>query len=217
MKNIERVEKTIKIGLVDDNPQIEVSIRKIIESQEDFECSFVAQSLGQLFLQIDNRTDIDVLLLDIKLSEGNSLTHLHKVKRLLPETSIIVFTGNRDLKYIKQAINSGVDGFLLKGLDPKHCINAIREAVSGNAYMDPITTRNAFYSFNPPNFQEYFGLTDTETQTVQGLMEGLSYKMIAGRLEISIDSVRYNIKNIYKKMGINSKIELLKEIKKYLK
>ena len=206
--------KKIKLGIVDDDVQVQKVMQGLLNSQKDFDLCLIANSLGELFLQVDHRTELNVLLLDIKLSEGSSLDHLTKVKRLLPRTAIIMFTGHHESLYIKQAISEGIDGFLLKGSDPNHYLTAIREVAQGNAYMDPITTRSAFQSLQPPGFQQEFGLLDIEAQIVQGLLEGLSYKMIGGRLKISIDSVRYNIKNIYKKVGINSKIELLNRIKK---
>jgi DNA-binding NarL/FixJ family response regulator len=83
----------------------------------------------------------------------------------------------------------------------------------GGAYMTPGIARKIFNSFQEPR-NHFEKLTDRERDVTNGILEGLSYKMIASKYDLSIDTVRMNIKSIYKKLKINSKGELFNLAKK---
>jgi DNA-binding NarL/FixJ family response regulator len=80
---------------------------------------------------------------------------------------------------------------------------------NGGSYMSPVIARKVVDYFNPSPKSGSDKLTAKEEQIVKGLVDGLSYKMIAARLGLSIDTVRFHIRNIYAKLGVNSKTEVV--------
>src|SRR5205085_2300319 len=126
----------------------------------------------------------------------------------LPETKIIMSTGSEDSPYIFRSFNAGANGYLLKNnlfFEVKSAIDSVAE---GNAYLSPIITRKVVTFFNSPETEE-IEITAREKQLVQCLVDGLSYKLIADKLDISIDTVRFHLKNLYKKLRVNSKSEVV--------
>ncbi len=207
------MDKKIKLVIVDDNEQY-VEGLKIILNQDDIHIQFTATNLGTLFMSLDRNDPPNVLLLDIDLNGINSISHIDKIKALLPLTKIIIVTGLDSPTSVQKSLKKGVDGFVQKAADPTNFLMAIREVNKGNAYLDPRSTKQALNTlgFESP-FYSKFGLSKVEEEIVVYLTDGLSYKMIGDRIGISLDSVRYYIKGIYKKMKVNSKVELFKKLR----
>ncbi len=196
------------IGIIEDDATIREGLRTFLNKQPDLSCEIVADSLEQFLEAIDNGQDVEIVLLDIGLPGVSGLDGLRLLKKRLPNARIIMSTGNEESSFIFRAFNLGANGYLLKNklfLEVKTAINSVQE---GNAFLSPIVTRKVIESFNA-SAQEEIDITARERQLVQCLVDGLSYKLIADRLDISIDTVRYHLKNLYKKMHVNSKSEVV--------
>lgn len=203
----------IKLVIVDDDEQY-VEGLSILLNQEDIQIQFSATNLGGLFMNLDRADPPNILLLDIDLGGVNSISHIDKIKALLPRTKIIIITGLDSPTSVQKSLKKGVDGFIQKAADPAHFLLAIREVYNGNAYLDPRSTKQALKNLNfESQINPKFGLSKVEEEIVLYLTDGLSYKMIGDRIGISLDSVRYYIKGIYKKMEVNSKVELFKKLR----
>lgn len=199
------------IGIIEDDATIREGLCLFLNKQEDLRCVLVADSVEK-FLEAESKEskdlEIQILLLDIGLPGMSGLDGLRMLKQRLPNTKIIMSTGNEESTYIFRAFNLGANGYLLKDklfFEVRTAIDSVRE---GNAFLSPIVTRKVLSFFNTP-VQEEIEITARERQLVQCLVDGLSYKLIADRLDISIDTVRYHLKNLYKKLRVNSKSEVV--------
>ncbi len=116
-----------------------------------------------------------------------------------------------DADRIFKALQAGAVGYISK----KSSLIQIKEAIEiihrGGSYMSPTIARKVigFFAPKPKNIKGDSLLTERQHQIVEGLSEGLSYKMIASKYSISLETVRDHIKKIYKKLGVNSKAEVI--------
>ena len=196
------------IGIIEDDATIREGLCLFLNKQEDLSCVLVADSVEKFLEGVSKDQEIQILLLDIGLPGMSGLDGLRMLKQRLPDTKIIMSTGNEESTYIFRAFNLGANGYLLKDklfFEVRTAIDSVKE---GNAFLSPIVTRKVLSFFNTPA-QEEIEITARERQLVQCLVDGLSYKLIADRLDISIDTVRYHLKNLYKKLRVNSKSEVV--------
>lgn len=196
------------IGIIEDDGTIREGLRTFLNKQPGIQCAIVADSVEQFLAELDPGYPLQLLLLDIGLPGISGLDALRSLKQRLPDTKIIISTGSDESAYIFRAFNLGANGYLLKNNLFFELNSAIKSVMEGNAFLSPIVTRKVLDFFNTP-VQEEIEITARERQLVQCLVDGLSYKLIADRLDISIDTVRYHLKNLYKKLRVNSKSEVV--------
>lgn len=196
------------IGIIEDDGTIREGLRTFLNRQPDITCGLVSESIEHFLDNLEAEAQVQLLLLDIGLPGISGLDGLRMLKQRLPQTRIIISTGNDESAYIFRAFNLGANGYLLKNNLFFEVTSAIKSVMEGNAFLSPIVTRKVLDFFNTPE-QEEIEITARERQLVQCLVDGLSYKLIADRLDISIDTVRYHLKNLYKKLRVNSKSEVV--------
>lgn len=149
----------------------------------------------------------DIILLDLITPKLGGLEAIDKILNKLPDVLIIINSIKDDAETIFKALQLGAIGYIDKqsfDLNFKEVFNAIDD---DGAYMTPKIARKVINYFNSGH-KVKVNLTNRESDIVAGILDGLPYKLIADKHEISINTVRMNIKNIYKKLNINSKSEL---------
>lgn len=152
----------------------------------------------------------DVVLMDIDMPEVNGIEGLRMIKKVRPETHVIMLTIFDQNEHIFEAMQNGADGYLLKRSAPAEIFKAIEEVLSGGAPMTPAVAKKVLSFFTGDNSKpakKENDLTPKETEVLKLLVDGFSYKMIASEQEVSIDTVRTHIKNIYRKLHVNSMSE----------
>ncbi len=156
----------------------------------------------------------DVVLMDIQMSGTTGLEALHQIKAASPNTKIMMLTSFDDNDKIFTAICGGASGYLLKSEDVEHIEKAIGDIENGGANMSPSIARKAMEMFKQNMIKgepEYANLTPRQKEVLTCLVDGLSYKMIAAKLNISYETVSDHIKLIYKKLHVNSASEAVRE------
>ena len=153
-----------------------------------------------------------IFLLDIVMPKMNGLEAIKKILALYPETNIIINSIKEDSDTIFNAIQLGAIGYIDKQsfqMDYQEVFDAIKD---DGAYMTPKIARKVMSHFQKKE-NDLEKLTKREIDVTNGILDGLSYKLVADRHNLSIDSVRSHIKNIYRKLNINSKSELFNKFK----
>ena len=128
------------------------------------------------------------------------------LKKDVPEIDIIMLTIHSDDEHIFQSLKAGACGYLTKNIFPSKLLNAIKEVKAGGSPMSSYIARRVVSSFNSFKNPET-NLTAREKEVLFLLCEGQSYRTIAKQLFISPNTVRFHLKNIYKKLQVNSKYE----------
>ena len=198
------------VGVIEDDNEIREGLERFFRSQDDIACGLAEDSVEKFMARVDMDSPPEVVIMDIGLPGMSGIRGIRFLKERMPDTDFIMFTVYDDPNKIFQSLCAGATGYLLK-TDPfvkiKEAIETLRE---GGAPMSPQIGRKVveFFSSKKPISQPS-PLTDKEREVVVGIVDGLSYKMIADRLRITIGTVRHHIKNIYRKLQVNSKAEVI--------
>jgi DNA-binding NarL/FixJ family response regulator len=201
---------TIKLALVEDETLIRESLLGLFATNPQFVVVRSASTV-EAFLETPLREIPDVMLLDIGLQGGMSgLNGIRAIKEVLPRVEIIMLTTFEEPDYIFKALCAGASGYLTKRSSFPKIVEAVEAVHHGGSFMSPSIARKIVDYFAPKQ-SETEALTPRQMQIVEGILEGLSYKMIADKLLIGTETVRDHIKTIYRKLEINSKTELIRK------
>jgi len=201
----------IRIGLVEDQPMVIENLTAFFEQLPIFDLVLSVTSVEVFQEEGAAALPIDILLLDIGLPGKSGIEGIPIIKKISPAIDIVMLSSFEDSERIFSTLQAGAVGYISK----KSSLMQIKEAIEiihrGGSYMSPIIARKVigFFAPKPKNVKEGSVLTERQQQIVGGLADGLSYKMIAGKYSISLETVRDHIKKIYKKLGVNSKAEVI--------
>lgn len=201
---------TIKICIVEDDALILKSLQQVLNNAEGFNVTgtfFSAESALEIFK--DHHPD--VLLLDIDLPGISGIEAIPKLKKLQPELNILMLTVHEESELVFSALRQGAVGYLVKGSNSKLLLNGIREVYEGGAPMSPSIARKVIASFRP---QKDSLLSERENEVLQKLSNGTNNKQIAEDLFVSTNTIKAHIKNIYKKLHVNSRAEAISKAMK---
>ena len=203
----------INLAIIEDDILIKESLESYLGDNKSIEITHIAGSVEDFLkaIQVSQKINIDILLLDIGLPGMTGLEGIKHIKEKLPKTNIIMLTTYEEDDKIFKALCAGAVSYISKRTPLTKIEEAIFTIYRGGSYMSPSIARKVINYFAPTSQKKESQLTHRQQQIVQGIVDGLSYKMIADRLLISIDTVRDHIKKIYKILNINSKGELIKK------
>jgi len=196
------------IAVIEDINEIRNGLCEFLRTQPEFLCETTSDSIEGFFKICHLNMPPDVILLDIGLPGISGINGIKLIKEKYPEVNIIILTVYENEDKIFSALCEGASGYLIKTTPLNKVKDAILEVLAGGAPMSPQIARKVVSHFNVNKHIES-SLTAKEKKIVAGLVDGLSYKMIARSNEISIETVRFHIKNIYKKLHVNCKAEVI--------
>lgn len=204
--------ESVHLAIIEDDPIIRESLESFLGINPSIQLEYIADSVEVFInaLRIARNPRVDVLILDIGLPGISGLEGIRPIKRLLPNVDIIMLTTYEEDDKIFKALCAGAVSYLTKRTPLTKIQEAIFTIHRGGSYMSPSIARKVVEYFTPKEKKESI-LTARQQQIVKGIVDGLSYKMIAEKHMISIDTVRDHIKKIYKLLQINSKGELIRK------
>ncbi len=199
-----------QVGIIEDNKKIRQLMQRYLDMQEDMSCLVATESVEEMLDYLMTYPHPNVLLMDIQLPGMSGIEGMKIIQQKYPDIEIIMLTVYHDSHKIFDSLKAGASGYLLKHTSLPEIKDAIDLLMQGGAPMSPQIDRKVITHFNDRGQkQQESNLTNREQDIVNGLVDGLSYKLIADRLDISIDTVRAHIRNIYKKLHVNSKAEVI--------
>ncbi|HEY6899151.1 MAG TPA: response regulator transcription factor, partial [Puia sp.] len=148
----------------------------------------------------------DVILMDIDMPAVNGVFAVRRIRQIDATIPIIMLTVFDDSENIFNAVCAGASGYILKRYAIEEIPSAIRSVMTGGAPMTGTVAKKVLQMVPAAKSpaQENTGLSQRETQILQLLVRGFSYKMIAAEIPISVDTVRFHIKKIYDKLHVHS-------------
>ena len=206
----------MRIAIVEDDYRIRQGLHEYICDYTGFTCVLAEESVENFLGKAGSTEPADVILLDINLPGMSGVEGIRPIKEQWPNSAIIMLTIYSDTKHVFDALKAGADGYLLKNTPMDRIMEGILQIQEKGAPMSPTIARKVIEFFNPPKTRKKLreSLTSRETDILQGLAEGLTYKQVGEKYFISIETVRHHVKNIYSKLQVNSKVEA---VTKYLK
>ena len=193
--------RMIFVAIIEDDDDIRRGLAVLLDGTPGFRCCGAYRDCESASENIA-RQQPDVLLLDIELPGISGVEGIPGFKTILPEADIIMLTVHEEDELVFSALCAGASGYLLKTTPPHKLLKAIAEVSDGGAPMSAHIARKVIHSFRKPSTAGT--LTPREHEILALLCRGESYKMIAGDLGISQGTVHCHIKNIYKKLQVNS-------------
>lgn len=192
--------------LFDDNKRIRDSLSLLFASYPLYEWKGAHMDASEAIDLMEIYAP-DVVLMDIDMPGINGIDAVKNIRRKYPDQVILMLTTFDDDEKIFDAICAGASGYIIKSKSLRHLLDAVKEAYEGGAPMSPSIARKVLQLFkekNAPGDADSFHLTDREKEVLVHLINGSSYKMIAADMKLSYDTVHSHIKNIYKKLQVNS-------------
>lgn len=195
----------IKISIIEDNKHMREGWETILDFEPDL-CVIATYSSCEDALKENQLGKSDVLLLDIELPGMHGTEGVKVIKEKYEHLIVLMVTMHDENEKVFTALRNGAVGYLLKKTSPSELIEAINDAVNGGSPMSPNIARKVISSFQKKQEIEV-ELTETEEQILGELAAGLSYKAISNKIYLSVDGVRYHIRNIYQKLEAKNRSE----------
>ncbi len=202
----------ISVGIIEDIPEIRISLKDFFSLQKNILCEVAAESVEEFLKICDEDKEIkpDVILLDIELPGISGIGGMPQIMEMFPDADIIMLTVYEDNDKIFRSLQAGATGYLIKSTPFEQIKTAIEEIYAGGSPMSPSIARKVIRYFSPKKkYSPPDVLTNKEKEIINYLVDGKSYAAIAKALGNSIETIRYHIKNIYRKLQVNSKAELI--------
>ena len=198
----------MRVIIYDDNKHVRDSIEMLLSDAIDIDLVNVFSNTQNIINDIDINNP-DVILMDIDMPIMNGIEATAIAKKHYPTVQILMQTVFDDDNKIFNAIKAGASGYLLKDAIGKNLVDAIQEVYLGGSPMSPGVARKVLSQFqsNVSQPKEDYNLSKREKEVLEYLVLGLSYKMIASKMDITYDTVRAHIKKIYEKLHVSSMTE----------
>ncbi|MEJ2266342.1 MAG: response regulator transcription factor [Anaerolineales bacterium] len=201
--------KPIRILIADDHPVFRFGMRALLETEADFEVVAEA-STGEEAIALTNQWRPDIVLMDITMPSINGIEATRHVLEQNPETGVLIVTMLDDDSLVP-AMRAGARGYLLKGADGEETLRAIRAVAHGEAIFSPsIAERLAelVKSSDPEGVESPFPeLTPRELEVLTLISQGMTNAEIAGRLSLSLKTVRNHVSNILNKLQVSDRLQ----------
>lgn len=200
----------IRLGIIEDDEQIRQMLVDYFEEQPGFSCLLATHSVESFFERWAEDVFFDVVLSDIGLPGESGIKGVQRIKKHAPKCQVIMLTVYDDANRVFQALCNGASGYLLKQTPLPKIKEAVQSLHEGGAPMSPGIARMVVEYFNPKRAEDLREkLTPREVQVVAAVEEGLTNKEVAIRFDISLETVKFHIKNIYGKLEVNSRHALI--------
>jgi DNA-binding NarL/FixJ family response regulator len=197
----------ISIGIIEKNNILRSSLAQFFNSQQGMSCTLEAAHTGDFFQKTNCDTRLHVVLHEFDGRSTTAAKDIHFLKKNYPKTEVISFSAEDDTDAVLKAFYAGATGYLTKNTSLQKIGEAVRETYEGRSYLSPTVARRLVEHFSPK--KKTAELTPKENQLVQCLADGLSYKLAADQLGVSVNTILFHIRNLYKKLGVNSKSEVV--------
>ena len=203
------------IGILENDFTLKNTLQDYLTSQGEYEISFSFGSFGELS-KLRNKATIvpDFILLDIHLDDVLGIFIIPELKTMFPKTEVIVITGDSDNLMLLKAVQHGASSYLPKPFTMKKLHEVIENVESTGSFLTPETLTKLMHLINVTNSKKSSSsyadsLTERENQIFELMKKGMTYKEMASLLNVSYHTVNHHLKNIYLKLDVNSKVELL--------
>ncbi len=195
----------IRVMLVDDHTMVRRGLATFLRVFNDLQLAGEAES-GAAAIQLCAEIQPDVVLMDMAMPDMDGVAATRTIRQQFPQVRVIVLTSFKEGDMVKNALEAGAIGYLLKDVSADELARAIRAAHSGQATLSPQAAQALVDKTSQPP-PPGLDLTEREHEVLALMVEGLNNTQIAGRLTVSPSTVKSHVSNILSKLGVASRTE----------
>jgi DNA-binding NarL/FixJ family response regulator len=192
------VPDPIRILIVDDHAVVRKGLAMVLRLEPDLEVVGEAEN-GQVGLEAAQRLNPDIALVDLVMPEMDGQKMALALRKSKPKIKVIMLTGTEVDDRVFDLVAAGIEGYVLKQIEPGELVRAIRAVVNGEAYLHPDVMKKIVSRIQPQR-ADSVSLTPREMEVLEMMATPNTYKQIASRLSVSEETVRSHAKNILEKM-----------------
>lgn len=189
---------TIRILIVDDHAVVRKGLAMVLRLESDIEIVGEAEN-GRAGLEAAQRLIPDIVLADLVMPEMNGQEMALALRKSCPTIKIMMLTGTEVDDRVYDLVAAGIEGYVLKNIEPGELVRAIHAVVHGEAYLHPDVMKKILGRMQPQH-SSTVSLTPRELEILEWMASPNTYRQIAAQLSVSEETVRSHAKNILEKM-----------------
>ena len=189
----------LKVLLADDHPLILQGLRRTLEGRDDIQVVGEARS-GAEVLALTERRQPDVVLLDLRMPDGDGVETIREIRRTWPEIKTVILSACDDRPSIDAALNAGANAYIIKSVNAVDLPAVLHQVSGGGAIFHAPAPSSASSAEQADD--DVPGLTERELTILTAVARGLTTKAISSELWLSEHTVKFHLTNIYRKLGV---------------
>lgn len=197
------------ILLIDDHPMLRSGVKQLISLEPQLKVIGEASN-GQQGIELAEKLDPDLILLDLNMPGMNGLETLDQLRTRTLSGRVVVFSVSNHEDDVISALKRGADGYLLKDMEPEDLLRSLHQAAAGQVVLSealPPVLAASLRESRPSSERDVQQLTPRECDILKLIAQGLPNKMIARKLMITESTVKVHVKHLLKKMKLKSRVE----------
>lgn len=208
-------DEQIRVLIADDHPLLRQGLRQVLELSGDV--AVVGEAVnGRQCLELARQVRPDVVLMDVNMPEMNGLEVARAIKGEMPGVAVVILTVHDAEDYLVEAVQAGVEGYVLKDAESSAVLEAVRSCSRGQSYLQPqlagrLMTGMRRREKKRTDERPLDVLTEREFDVLKLLAEGTSNRDIGERLYISEKTVKNHTNSIFRKMGVSDRTQAVLE------
>jgi DNA-binding NarL/FixJ family response regulator len=203
----------IDILIVEDHDEYRQRLASMLAMDPAHTCRDVPSAEVAL-IAIEERVP-DVVIMDINLPKASGIDCTRAIKAKHPKVQVLICTVHEDEEKIFDALKAGATGYVLKRSPLSELLDAIQQIMDGGSPMSGRIARKVVGSFQPKALDPADQLTPREQEVLEMLAQGMQMKEIAPKLFVSLTTIRTHVRNIYEKLQVQSRYEMMKKTGRY--
>jgi len=205
--------RPIRVMIVDDHTMVRRGLATILKVRPDLELVAEAGD-GKEALQLCQQVQPDVILMDLLMPEMSGAEATRRIRELCPQIQVIALTSYQEKELVREALQAGAIGYLLKNVSAEDLAAAIREAYAGRSTLAPeaiqaLIQADSSGAARDQDPAQKYGLTARESEVLALMIEGLNNPDIAERLVVSRSTAKAHVSNILSKLGVSNRAEAI--------
>jgi DNA-binding NarL/FixJ family response regulator len=197
----------IRLLVADDHELVRGGIKAMLSGTEIKIVAALTDGVAAAKYALAN--ELDVVLLDVRMPDGDGLTALGRIKLEKPDLAVLMFSAHDNPQYVARAVALGACGYLLKGCTRDELLTAIRAAAAGESIWTRDGLRRLTGALGAPRLAADFevGLTQREGEVLRQMAGGLTNKEIAKMLGIGHETVKEHVQHVFRKIGVTDRTQ----------
>ena len=190
-----------KVLIADDHPLVRSGVRRALEGERDMEVVGEATN-GAKVLPLVGQTGPDLVVLDLSMPHLDGLACLDQLRRRYPDVKVVILSASGDPDRVQAALSRGATAYVVKSVDVRDLASALRQAIEGTVFHAIGVSPES-----DERLAESSGLTKRELAVLKAVARGLSNQAIGREFWVSEQTVKFHLRNIFRKLGVASRTE----------